>query len=159
MSTPSGVARREQEVQEDLVRLDAYRGQLNAMLQQHQYLVSSRADHTRARESLEGFEKSDGSVEILIPLGGEAYVRGQPIRSEQVLLGIGSGVVTEMARPKVVEIIADRLTKIDDATRELEGQIRTLEERIAILSDRLDRLTRGGEGGAGEAGGRDVGGD
>jgi prefoldin alpha subunit len=158
VSSPAAEARREQEVQEDLMRLDAYRGQLNAMLQQHQFLVSSRADHLRARESLEGFERTGDSAELLVPLGGEAFVRGQPVRTEEVLLGIGSGVVSEVARPKAVEILSDRLGKIDQAAKDLEGQMRQLEERIALLSDRLDRLTQGGSGAEG-MGGRDVGGD
>ncbi len=159
MSSPAAAARQDQEVQEDLIRLDAYRGQLSAMLQQHQYLVSSRADHLRARESLEGFERTGDQAELLIPLGGETYVRGQPVRSDRVLLGIGSGVVTEMERPRAAELLAQRLDKIDQAAEELEGQMRTLEERIALLSDRLDRLTRGGAAGPGEPGSRDVGGD
>ena len=53
MSAPTRY-KSEQEVQEDLVRLDAYRAQLNAMVQQFQYLASSRTDHVRAREALEG---------------------------------------------------------------------------------------------------------
>jgi prefoldin alpha subunit len=159
VSTPSAAARRDQQVQEDLVRLDAYRGQLNAMLQQQQFLLSSRADHLRARESLEGFERSGDAPELLIPLGGEAFVRGQTVRSDRILLGIGSGVVTEMERPKAAEILSQRLDKIDQAARDLEGQMRTLEERIAGLSDRLDQLTRGPEAGPGEGGRNDVVGD
>ncbi len=158
MSLSTADARREQEVQEDLLRLDAYRGQLNAMLQQHQFLVNSRADHLRARESLEGFERSGDSAELLVPLGGETFVRGQAVRSNEVLLGIGSGIVTEMPRPKAVEVLSDRLGKIEQAAKDLEGQMRQLEERIALLSDRLDRLTQGGSGAEGP-GGRDVGGD
>ena len=140
-------ARREQEVQEDLVRLDAFRGQLNAMLQQHQYLTNSRADHLRARESLEGFERSGDGGELLVPLGAETFVRGQTVGSSSILLGIGSGLVVEMERPKAVELLAHRLERIDQAMGELEGNMQTLDQRIQGLSDRLDRLTRGGGGG------------
>jgi prefoldin alpha subunit len=153
-----GNARRERDLQEDLIRLDAYRGQLNAMLQQYQYLTGSRADHVRARESLEGFERTGDAAELLIPLGGETFVRGQPVQSGSVLLGIGSGIVVEMARPKAAEILADRVEKIDGATKELEGQIRNLEEGIAVLSDRIDNGGRGGSPGP-ESGADDVVGD
>jgi prefoldin alpha subunit len=144
VSTAAPNLRREEAVQEDLLRLDAYRNQLNSLLQQHQYLLGSRADHVRARESLEGFERSGNAAELLIPLGGETYVRGLPQGSETVLLGIGSGLVVEMARPKAAEVLAQRVDRIEEATREIEGQVRTLEERIGALSDRLDRLSRGG---------------
>ena len=148
----------EQQVQEDLLRLDTYRGQLNAMLQQHQYLSASRADHLRARESLEGLERLADAGDLLLPVGGETYVQGRAIAGTRVLVGVGSGYLAELERPKVIEILADRLTRIDRATEELEGQIRTLEERIQLISQRIDRLSRGGgaepeEGTAGDVGG------
>lgn len=158
MSLPGPPTRREQEVQEDLLRLDAYRNQLNALAQQYQYLTNSRADHLRARESLDGFERTGDGGELLIPLGGEAYVRGQPVRSAAVLLGIGSGLVVEMDRPKAAEILAQRVDRIDEATREIEGQMRTLEDRVAALSDRLDQLSRGDPRGRASGAG-DVGSD
>jgi prefoldin subunit 5 len=74
-----------------------------------------------------------------------------------VLLGIGSGVVVEMDRPKVVEILAQRLTRIDSAAQEMEGQVRTLEERVEMITQRLDSLSRAPSP-AGGAGASDVGG-
>ncbi len=136
----------EQQVQEDLMRLDAYRNQLNALLQQYQILSSSRTDHVRARESLEGVDRSDPHAELLLPLGGETYVRGAVDRDAAVLIGIGSGVVVELDRAKVTELLAQRITRIDAATRDLEGQMSGLDERIQILSRRLDEVSRSGPG-------------
>lgn len=148
MSTPAPTP--EQQVQEDLARLDAYRSQLNQMLQQHQYLSASRADHLRAKEALEGLDRLGGEPALLIPIGGETYIRGTPSTSSQVLVGVGSGVVAEMARPKVIELLAERLTKIDEAAGELEGQIRTLDERVQLLNRRLEAMTQGAPGPDGE---------
>jgi prefoldin alpha subunit len=134
----------EQQVQEDLMRLEAYRNQLNALLQQYQILSSSRAEHLRARESLEGVDRSDPNAELLLPLGGETYVRGTIAHEAPVLIGIGSGVVVEMERAKVTELLAQRLGRIDQATRDLEGQMSGLDERIQILSRRLDEVARSG---------------
>ncbi len=153
MAESSGPAVTEQQVQEDIVRLDAYRGQLNAMVQQFQYLVNSRADHVRARETLEGLDRVADDGELLIPVGGDAFLRGRPAKDTPVLLGIGSGVVVEMERPKVSEVLAQRLGKIEQAAQELEAQIRTLEDRIQSLSQRLDEVTRAAESGTGAAAG------
>jgi len=136
----------EQQVQEDLMRLEAYRNQLNALLQQHQILSGSRQDHARARESLEGVELSPADAELLLPLGGEAYVRGSIDRRAPVLIGVGSGIVVEMERPKVSELLAQRLQKIDETIRELEGQMQVVDERIQILSQRLDAVARAAGG-------------
>jgi prefoldin alpha subunit len=142
----------QRQVEEDLVRLDAYRNQLSGLVQQRQILAASRQDHLRARESLEGIDRADASTEFLVPLGGEAYVRGKVDRSSAVLVGVGSGVVVEMERPKVTELLAERLGRLDQAVRELEGQIATLDERIQLVSQRLENASRRGETG------RDVGG-
>ncbi|HTZ61460.1 MAG TPA: prefoldin subunit alpha [Thermoplasmata archaeon] len=136
----------EQQVQEDLMRLDAYRSQLNALLQQYQILTNSRAEHARARESLEGVDRADPGAELLLPLGGEAFVRGSVDREAPVLIGMGSGVVVEMNRGKVTELLAQRLGRIEQAIRDVEGQMSTLDERIQILSRRLDELSRAGSG-------------
>ncbi len=136
----------EQQVQEDLMRLDAYRNQLNQLLQQHQLLSASRADHDRARETLEGLDRIEPTREVVIPLGAETYLRGTAATGQPVLLGLGSGVVAEVDRAKAVEVLHERLTRLDEAGRELDGQIRTLEERIEILSQRIESMSRGASG-------------
>jgi prefoldin alpha subunit len=148
----------EQQVQEDLMRLEAYRGQLNQMLQQHQLLAASRAEHLRARESLEGLERAAPESEVLLPLGGEAFVRGAPDRSGPVLLGIGSGYLAEIPRAAAIERLAQRTKQIEDAARELEGQMRALEERITLISRRVESLTER-PGSAGDEAAGDVGRD
>jgi prefoldin alpha subunit len=140
---PGAEEKVEAEVQEDLLRLEAYRNQLSASLQQHQLLTTSRADHERARESLEGVDRADPDAELIIPLGGETFVRGSIDRKARVLIGVGSGVVVEMERPKVVELLAERAGKIDQAVRDLEGQMNALDERIQMLSRRIESVTRG----------------
>ncbi len=132
----------EQQVQEDLLRLDAYRNQLSSLLQQHEILSASRQDHVRAREGLEGVDRAPPTAEFLLPLGGETFVRGSVDQTAPVLVGVGSGVVAEMERPKVVELLAERTVRIEQALRELEGQMTSLDERIQSLSSRLDSIAR-----------------
>jgi prefoldin alpha subunit len=138
----------EQQVQEDLMRLEAYRNQLNALLQQYQILSSSRTEHARARESLEGVDRSDPNAELLLPLGGEAFVRGSIARDAPVLIGIGSGIAVEMNRAQVTELLAQRLLRIEQAVRDIEGQMAGLDERIQLLSRRLDEVARSGPAGS-----------
>jgi prefoldin alpha subunit len=138
----------EQQVQEDLMRLEAYRNQLNALIQQYQILTASRTEHARARESLEGVDRADPRAELLFPLGGEAFVRGSVERNAPVLVGIGSGVVVEMERPRVAELLAQRLLRIEQAIRDIEGQMANLDERIQLLSRRLDDIARSGPAGS-----------
>lgn len=143
----------EQQVQEDLARLEAYRNQLGQMLQQHQVLAASHADHLRARESLEGLDRATEDSEALLPLGGEAYIRGQPDRKGAVLLGIGSGYVAEIERPRAIEILAQRAKQIEEAANGLQGQMRSLEEQMNAVSRRVEALTmRPGEGAPGDVG-------
>ena len=140
MSTPRSPSDRE--VQEDLMRLEAYRNQLNALVQQHQYLNASLAEHRRARETLEGIEGTPEGARFLIPVGGETFVPGTADRASRVLIGVGSGVVAEFERPNASELLAQRITTIDRARTDLENQVTTLEERIEALSGRLEAIGR-----------------
>ncbi len=145
MSARAPATTPEQQVQEDLMRLDAYRTQLSQLLQQSQFLESSRADHLRARETLDGLDQLDSSREIVIPLGAETYVRGTAATNAPVLIGIGSGVVAEMDRAKASEVLHERLTRLDQAGRELGGQIDAIQERIDILTQRIEAMTQSGQ--------------
>jgi prefoldin alpha subunit len=143
----------EQELQEEVLRLEAYRSQVGALLQQHQFLSASLADHRRARESLEGLEGIDAGTEFLIPVGGETYLRGGAEKGKPVLIGLGSGVVVEMSRPKASETLAQRIGSIERARQEVEGQVNQLEDRIQVLSQRLDSAAQGRGGGPDHVGG------
>ncbi|MFZ0830492.1 MAG: prefoldin subunit alpha [Thermoplasmata archaeon] len=160
MSTPRDDASpiTEEQVRDDLMRLDLYRNQLSQMLQQHQMISASRTDHVRARETLEGLDRTAVDPELLIPVGGDTFLRGSPRDSAHVLVGIGSGIVVEMERPKASQLLAERLTQLDQAAHDLETQMRSLEERITVLSSRLEALTQGAErpgpGGANDVGRR-----
>ena len=147
MSTPGSDARpvTEEQVRDDLMRLELYRNQLSQMLQQHQMITASRADHQRARETLEGLDRTGADPELLIPVGGDAFLRGSPRDSARVLVGIGSGIVVEMERPKASQLLAERLVRLDQASQDLENQMRALEERINVLSSRLEALSQGAE--------------
>ena len=139
----------DQRVQEELYRLEAYRSQLNTLLQQHQLLTASRTDHLRAREGLEGLNSTSPGTELLVPLGADAFLRATAVPNTPVLVGIGSGVVVEMEPPKASEVVAQRLVRLEEAAKELEGQIRALDERIQLISQRLDAMSqdRGESGG------------
>lgn len=130
----------DEKVQEDLLRLDAYRNQLAQMIQQHQVLAASRADHLRAREALHGLEGAREDSEVLVPLGGEAYIRGHPDRTGPVFLGIGSGYVAELERPRAAELLAQRTKQIEQAARDLEAQILQVEERMTLLRRRVESM-------------------
>lgn len=136
----------EEQVQDDLMRLEAYRNQLQAIVQQHEILSGSRTEHLRARESLEGVDQAAPGTEFVLPLGGETFVRGSVVKDAPVMVGIGSGVVVEMARAKALELLAERATKIEQAIRDLEGQAATIDDRIQLLSRRLDAVSRSAGG-------------
>ncbi len=147
MSTPRNDAPpvTEQQVRDDLMRLDLYRNQLSQMLQQLQLISASRADHQRARETLEGLDRMGADPELLVPVGGDTFLRGSPRDTARVLVGIGSGIVVEMERPKASQLLAERSVRLDQASQDLENQMRSLEERITALSSRLEALSQSAE--------------
>ena len=161
MSTPRDDSRpvTEEQVRDNLMRLDLYRNQLSQMLQQHQMISASRTDHLRARETLDGFDRSAADMELLVPVGGDTFVRGSPRDSGHVLLGIGSGVVVEMERAKASEVLAERLVRLDQASQDLETQMRALEERITVLSSRLEAMSQAADRAGVDAPDSDVGRD
>jgi prefoldin alpha subunit len=143
-SPPSPASETERQVQEDLVRLEAYRAQLSSLWRQLDYLRLSIAEHSRARQVLEDVDRWDRERELLLPLGGETYLRARPGDLDRVLLGMGAGVVAELPRAAALEKINERLLRLEKADRELEGQARRMEQETQALSERLEAIAEQG---------------
>lgn len=91
---------------------------------------------------MEGLDRTGAEPELLVPVGGDTFLRGSPRDTAHVLVGVGSGIVVEMERPKASQVLAERLARLDQASKDLENQMHTLEERITALSSRLEALSQ-----------------
>ena len=96
MSSPGGRRsgpKSEAEVQNDLLRLEMYRGQLTALSRQQELIQVSLEAHGRAREAVEAMERFEEGQEMLVSIGADTYARATPLGRDRVLIGLGRGLL------------------------------------------------------------------
>ncbi len=120
----------ESELRRAVSVLDTYRAQLENLQKQQELLALSLEELIRARETMARYRQAGKGAQILVPIGGNAFLFGQVADSERALLGIGSDVLLEQDIPRAIE-------RLDVRIKSLQGAAGGLAARIAELDDRV----------------------
>jgi prefoldin alpha subunit len=98
------------------------------------------ADLTYASMTLEGLEKQKENAELLIPVGGNSYIKARLETPDKVTVGIGAGVSVEKTLPEAKEIIRKRLEEMEKSRVSLQQQFSQVVERINEDRERFEEL-------------------
>jgi len=97
-------------------------------------------------------EQKDGLAEMIIPVGGSAFIKGKMDISPKAMVKIGSDLVVEKSIPDVKETLEGRGRELEMGIRENEERLQNLKEKernaVAQIEDLKTLLiTREGHGG------------
>ena len=109
----------EKTITQNLTLIEYYKEQLNALDMQLQISQSALNDYTKAKLTLEHLSKAAKEDDILIPIGGGTFIKGNLNDKDKILTDVGAGIVTE--KP-----LKDALAKVD--------------ERIKLMQENRDKL-------------------
>jgi prefoldin alpha subunit len=118
------------------------------LLEQTAEIIQSRinmvnaviADLTYANMTLEGLEKQKENAELLIPIGGNSYIKARLETPDKVTVGIGAGVSVEKTLQEAKEIIKRRLEEMEKSRVSLQQQFSQVLERINEDKERFEEL-------------------
>ena len=85
----------DEELQRYMMQIEQYKEQLTNLEMQISYIQSAVAEYNRAKVTVENLEKVDKETEMIVPIGGGAFINAKPTNSSKVLVDIGSGYVAE----------------------------------------------------------------
>ncbi len=129
----------EQEMRQAMGAMEAYKGQLEAINEQGQLLQMSLEDYSRAKDTLEAVAKGKTGEEMLMPIGGSAFVYATISRNDRVLVGVGTGVSVDKPIEDAVAIVDTRIGELMDALKKV-GESRTvLEAKMQQLSQMMQQ--------------------
>jgi len=97
-------------------------------------------DLTYANMTLEGLEKQKENTELLIPIGGNSYIRARLETPDKVTVGIGAGVSVEKTLQEAKEIIKKRLEELEKSRASLQQQLSQVIDRINEDRERFEEL-------------------
>ncbi|RLF91249.1 prefoldin subunit alpha, partial [Thermococci archaeon] len=81
-----------EELNKLLLQMEQYRAQYQAMENQIQTLTLSMAEVNMAKDTLREVGNLKDGQEMLVPIGGNSYLKAKLKEKDRTLIGIGSGV-------------------------------------------------------------------
>ena len=140
-----------QQAEDELRKLSVemrYLEQTAETLQQRIQMVNAAiTDLTYANMTLDGIEKEKENAEILVPIGGSAYVKVKLADTSKVIVGLGAGVSMEKTLQEAKTTLKERLDELEKNMNASQQQFSQVAERINSGRSRLETLLASGREG------------
>jgi prefoldin alpha subunit len=118
-----------------------YLEQTAETLQQRMGMINSAiTDLTYANMTLEGMEKESEIAEVLVPIGGSAYIKVKLASIDKVIVGMGAGVSVEKTLPDAKAIVKERLDELEKTMSSAQQQFAQVAQRINAGRNQLQSL-------------------
>jgi prefoldin alpha subunit len=130
--------------EEELRRLSVemrYLEQTAETLQQRISMVNAAiTDLTYASMTLEGIETEKENAELLVPIGGNSYVKAKISDTNKIIIGLGAGVSIEKNLPEAKVTLKERLEDLTKTMNAAQQQFGQVADRINSGRSRLETL-------------------
>jgi prefoldin alpha subunit len=117
---------KEDELQKYMTLIEYYKEQLKTLEYQFSLIQNTINDQTKAKLTLEKMKGTKNDSELLLPIGGGAFINASLKNSSKVLYDVGEGIVIE-------KTIEDAINKIDIRIKELQDT----EEKISTMAQQI----------------------
>jgi prefoldin alpha subunit len=97
-------------------------------------------DLTYASMTLEGLEKEKENSELLVPIGGNSYIKAKLETPDKIIVGMGAGISVEKTLQEAKEIIKKRLENLENTRASLQQQLAQVAEKIGEDREQFESL-------------------
>lgn len=131
---------KEEEIARNLTMIEYYKEQLNSIDMQAQFMQAAIADFHKAKITVEQLPNAADKSEILIPIGGGAFLNGFIKDTSKVLVDIGVGLVTEKTVDDAVKKIEERIKNLQENQEKLMSMAQKLGNEATELSQKTQQM-------------------
>lgn len=132
--------KRQEELRQISVELRLLEQTAEAMQSRIDMVNAVTTDLTYASMALEGLEKETEDSELLIPIGGNSFVKAMLKSPDKLIVGMGAGVSIEKSLQEAKEIVKKRLENIQKTRQSLEQQLAQVADKIAEGRERFESI-------------------
>lgn len=97
-------------------------------------------DLTYANVALDSLEKEKENSELLVPIGGNSYIKAKLDAPDKIVVGIGAGTSVEKTRLEAKDIIKKRLEEMEKARTSTQQQFTQVAEAIGKDRERFEQI-------------------
>ena len=131
---------REEELQKHMGMIEYYKEQLKSLEMQFSYLQSAILDQTKAKITLEKLSKEKNDAEVLLPIGGGAYLNAIAKDPSKVLFEVGDGVVIEKTADEAAKKLGNRINELQKTEEKISSMAQQLQMGAAESSEKVEKI-------------------
>lgn len=138
----------EDEVRRAVTMLDNQRAQLESLARQEELLQLSLEEYMRAKETVSRYTQAGKGAEILVPVGGGAFLIAEIKEHSKALVNVGSDLVFEETVDKAIERLDERIKQLEEATKSVGERVMEMDNRVKVqtgfVQDLYEKLEKEG---------------
>ncbi len=115
-----GEIMKNEEIQKQFYELELYNQQVKKLQEELGKIEIMKMELIKSIESLDGLKESK---ELLVPLGGGAFVKAEVIDSGKIIVGTGSDIFLEKDVDEVIEDFKKSVEELNNAETMINEQI------------------------------------
>ena len=131
---------KEEELQKNMAIIEYYKEQLKSLELQFSYLQNTIVDHTKAKITLEKISKEKKEADILLPIGGGAFIDATAKNPAKVLFDVGNGIVIEKTSNEAAEKIGKRIKDLQQTEEKISSMAQQLQNGAADASVKVEKI-------------------
>jgi len=124
-----------------VVELRILEGTAEALQSRISLVNAALAELRVANITLEGLEKEQKEVPLVVPIGGGSYIEATLRSADKVIVGVGAEVAIEKTIKEAKENLGSRISNLEKTRASLEQQLTQVVDRIGGHRAQLDEMT------------------
>ncbi len=137
----SGLQQKENQLRQLLSEMRMMEGSSNTLQQRLQQVIAAVSELRMAKNSLGDLKQVESGTNLLVPVGGGAFINAEMSGIDNVVVGIGAGVSVEMQYEDAVKDVNDRLSEMEKARASVEEQLGQILAQLETHQSMAERLS------------------
>lgn len=131
---------KEEELQRYMTTIEQCKEQLSSLEDQFNILQNAIMEQTKAKTTIDNLSKLKNDMDVIMPIGGGAFINATAKKTSKVLLEVGDGIIIEKEAKEAIEKINNRieeLQKTEERISSIVQQLQTEAENATIKAQEL----------------------
>ncbi|KXB02380.1 hypothetical protein AKJ44_00585 [candidate division MSBL1 archaeon SCGC-AAA261F17] len=138
-----------QELQKILLDLRESQQRAQGLQTQIKLLSNSVEEIDNTIGTIQGIKNMNSETDILVPIGGNSFLKAKLIETDKVLSGFGAELVAERNPDQAIEFLEQQKKEFNESIERARGELEKLSQHIEDLRRKAEELmakTEGEEG-------------
>jgi len=137
----TGIQEKENQLRKLLTEMRMMEGSSNTLQQRLQQVLGAVSELRLAQKSLGDLKEVESGTNLLVPVGGGAFVNAEMGGIDNVVVGIGAGISIEMQYDEAVKDVNERLAEMEKAQVSIEEQLGQILAQLETHQGMAERLS------------------